>query len=226
MKLFKSKLFIGIICSVFIIAAVSIVIISTFGSSDEKTAFSITDAEKAKLRAHYPAFDSFPPNVSFSPDFKVTIEDVVEKLDLIIVGEVLESISDSKSDIDIEKGTPEAAIFDKQAKLGNDVKSNRVQTKIRVLEILKGQEQSREIIARQSRLFVNYEPKCTPGMKVLLMLTAGKNESEGIYGMTKFGFFFITDDNRVVPAISDEGFDRFTGMYLNDFKNEIKKMIK
>ncbi len=226
MKLFKSKLFIGILGVIVIFATVSIVIINTPAYGNEKTAFSISNAEKSKLRTHYPAYDNFPPLGSINPDFHITVDTMVKESEIIIIGEVIELTNDLYIDISVEKGTPEAALFEKQAKLGNDVKSTRVQTKIKVLESLKGQEDLKEIIAVQNRIFVNYEPKFKLGMKVVLLLQAGEDALKGKYHSSRYGFFYLTDDNRVVSAISDEDFDRFTGMNLNDFKNEIRKMAK
>jgi hypothetical protein len=187
---------------------------------------TLSDNEIAELRKDYMIYDDFPTSVRISDD-NISMDKIVNKSDVIIVGEVMEKLEDYTVNLSKEVGSPENAISNKLKKEGVDNRQTTfTQAKIKVSDYWKGSSEESELIVIQNKIFYDYEPQLKPGDKVLIHLLKGQGPHEGKYWFSKYGFYYITDSGYVLSAVSNHDFEQFTGSNLEKLKDVVKNKMK
>ncbi|HOQ07384.1 MAG TPA: hypothetical protein PK127_01185 [Clostridiales bacterium] len=181
----------------------------------------------SELREKYPLYEYDPPLISMN---KPKFDDLVKRADAFILAEVVEVLPEYTIELIEGSETPEGKIYEKGKEYGMENAEPFVQYRVRVIENItgessgKGEEVRGDIIIAMNAQFKGYAPEPEPGMRIVTPVSKGEGKHEGKYFYSKYGFYYVTDDDYVMSAyVEDHGY-KFSGRTLDHLKKKIREL--
>ncbi|GBF75579.1 hypothetical protein PA598K_03997 [Paenibacillus sp. 598K] len=199
-----------------LIACLSIGIV--YLSSQTKADDYLSAQKIEALRADYPIYDKDPDFLSTVP---LSFQDVFEGVDSVVIGSVVEALPEYSITLPLESEA-DKAVDEKNKELGFDPRREFVQYKLKVEKLIAGEAVDDEIILSHNAMFVGIEPELKPGMELLLGLSKGMDMHEGKYFFSRYGTYYIVEDDYVLPAYEDQVSKTLTGASLTQLIDTIK----
>lgn len=217
----KKQVTLGILC--FILLA-SLVILAVFMYQQHLHKPNILSQERLEdLRKEYPAYNEDPPFASIA---RPTFESIMERSETVVIGEVVSELPEYT--VELVKPDTTDQIIDDKAKsqgLSNSTASFK-QYEIKVIKHIAGEPVEDTIPIAYNADFVGYEPALKPGMSIITGIAKGKDVHEGKYFFTRFGTYYIVDDQYVLSAV-DDGFSKtMNGRTLDDLIDRILQIFE
>jgi len=177
------------------------------------TFFINSKSVSTSCQADYPSLPS--PMLAETVPFSLNEQILNSKL--VVDASVIAVMKDEERSYIPEAGSAEAMI---DAKFGNGVHTFTVRPVIlKVNEILKGSSDS-EITIYISPIALDCSPNFKLEDRLIFMLS---QDDQGKYFPTtaQDGFYYISKDNKIYPAMVTNFLEKYSGISLNDFKNTI-----
>lgn len=211
----------GLILFCLVVAAVVYAVLTASAS-----AFMSGD-KISELRSKYPLYENDPPLIDMK---KPKLEDLVKRADAFVLAEVLEALPEYTVELIEDSDTPEGKLYEKGKEYGMQNTASFMQYRVRVIENItgessgKGEEVRGDIIIAMNAQFRGYAPEPEPGMRIVTPVSKGEGKHEGKYFYSKYGFYYVTDDDHVLSAyVEDDGYE-FTGRTLDHLKKKIREL--
>jgi len=199
-----------------LLVCASIAIVFMSNQTEENDYLSAQKIEA--LREDYPIYDKDPDFVTTVP---LSFHDVFEGVDSVVIGSVVEALPEYSLTLPLESEA-DKAVDEKNKELGFDAKQEFVQYKLKVEKLIAGEAVDDEIILSHNAMFVGIEPELKPGMELLLGLSKGMNMHEGKYFFSRYGTYYIVEDDYVLPAYEDQVSKTLTGASLTQLIDTIR----
>lgn len=187
----------------------------------------MNEDEINRLREKYPLYEEDPPLIDMR---KPKLEDLVKRADAFVLAEVLEALPEYTVELIEDSDTPEGKLYEKGKEYGMQNTASFMQYRVRVIENItgessgKGEEVRGDIIIAMNAQFRGYAPEPEPGMRIVTPVSKGEGKHEGKYFYSKYGFYYVTDDDHVLSAyVEDDGYE-FTGRTLDHLKKKIREL--
>lgn len=187
----------------------------------------MNEDEINRLREKYPLYEEDPPLIDMK---KPKFEDLVKRADAFVLAEVLEALPEYTVELIEDSDTPEGKLYEKGKEYGMQNTASFMQYRVRVIENItgessgKGEEVRGDIIIAMNAQFRGYAPEPEPGMRIVTPVSKGEGKHEGKYFYSKYGFYYVTDDDHVLSAyVEDDGYE-FTGRTLDHLKKKIREL--
>jgi len=187
----------------------------------------MNEDEINRLREKYPLYEEDPPLIDMR---KPKLEDLVKRADAFVLAEVVEALPDYTVELIEDSDTPEGKLYEKGKEYGMQNTASFMQFRVRVIENItaessgKGEDVRGEIIIAMNAQFRGYAPEPEPGMRIVTPVSKGEGKHEGKYFYSKYGFYYVTDDDHVLSAyVEDDGYE-FTGRTLDHLKKKIREL--
>jgi len=123
-------------------------------------------------------------------------------------------------------GESDKAIYEKNKALGFDQKDEFIQRKLKVEKLVAGAPVNDEVILSLNAMFKDIEPQFKTGMKILIALEKGNYMHEGKYFFSRYGTYYIVEENYVLPAYEKVDYDskKLTGASLDQLITTIQSV--
>ncbi len=187
----------------------------------------MNEDEINRLREKYPLYEEDPPLIDMR---KPKLEDLVKRADAFVLAEVVEALPDYTVELIEDSDTPEGKLYEKGKEYGMQNTASFMQFRVRVIENItaessgKGEDVRGEIIIAMNAQFRGYAPGPEPGMRIVTPVAKGEGKHEGKYFYSKYGFYYVTDDDHVLSAyVEDDGYE-FSGRTLDHLKKKIREL--
>jgi len=187
----------------------------------------MSEDEISELRAKYPLYEMDPPLIEIN---KPKLEDLVKRADAFVLAEVVEALPDYTVELIEDSDTPEGKLYEKGKEYGMQNTASFMQFRVRVIENItaessgKGEDVRGEIIIAMNAQFRGYAPGPEPGMRIVTPVAKGEGKHEGKYFYSKYGFYYVTDDDHVLSAyVEDDGYE-FSGRTLDYLKKKLREI--
>lgn len=177
----------------------------------------------AELRKEYPAYNEDPPFTSIA---RPTFESIMERSETVVIGEVVSELPEYTVEL-VKPGTTDQIIDEKAKSQGllNSTASFK-QYEIKVIKHIAGEPVKDTIPIVYNADFIGYEPALKPGMSIITGIAKGEDVHEGKYFFTRFGTYYIVDDQYVLSAV-DDGFSKtMNGRTLDDLIGRILNIFE
>ena len=188
---------------------------------------SMSEDEISELRAKYPLYEEDPPLIEIN---KPKLEDLVKRADAFVLAEVVESSQDYTVNLIESSDTPEGKLYEKWKDHGMQNTAPFMQCKVRIIENITGESSGKvedipgEIIIVMNAQHRGYAPEPEPGMRIVTPVAKGTGGHEGKYFYSKYGFYYVTDDDHVLSAYVEDDDHKYSGKTLKYLKKNLKKM--
>lgn len=175
------------------------------------------------LRKEYLAYNEDPPFTSMD---RPTFESIMERSETVVIGEVVSELPEYTVEL-VKPGTTDQVIDDKAKSQGlSNSTASFKQYELKVIKHVAGETVEDTIPIVYNAAFVGYEPALKPGMSIITGITKGKDVHEGKYFFTRFGTYYIVDDQYVLSAV-DDGFSKtMNGRTLDDLIDRILEIFE
>lgn len=189
---------------------------------------SLDEERLNELRSKYPLYEEDPPLIDMR---KPKLEDLVKRADAFILAEVTEVLPDYTVELITDSDTPEGKLYEKWKEYGMQNTASFMQFKVRVIEDITAESSGKEgilgdIVIAMNAQFRGYTPEPEPGMRIVTPVAKGEGKHDGKYFYSKYGFYYVTDDNYVLPAyVEDDGYE-FSGKTLDILKRKLMEMSR
>jgi hypothetical protein len=100
-------------------------------------------------------------------------------------------------------------------------------TMVKVLDNIVSRQMIGEVITVvQDPIDIKRDPPLTAGMKAIFLISKGTEAKEDPFWFSKYGSYYVTDEDYVISFVSYDIYDKYSGLKLRDFKREMKKIVK
>lgn len=222
MTILKRRNLLLIFLSVILVGGVAI-----YSSSDSSENKSLTEERLVDLRANYPVNYNTLMNVAM---IEVPFSHMLEFSQTAVVAEVIEKLPEYTINLIPDENTPEGILNKKHEEMGFSFAEARFTPfKVKVDEIIAGDPLSEYVNIYYNSDFINTEPDLAPGTKIVVTLFKAPGHPEGNYSFSKFGTYFVVDNDYVLSAyeskeLGEMSFEGKTmnGKTLENLKGEIR----
>ncbi|WP_239328410.1 hypothetical protein [Paenibacillus sp. ACRRX] len=153
---------------------------------------------------------------------KQSFQEVTKLTETIITAEVIGELPEYDIDLTGLPNTPENKINQKRKQNGlSTLTATFTQYEVKVLETINGNPVTGNIKLVYNSVFRGIEPDLKKGMKIVTAIAAGKLAHEGKYYFTRYGTYYIVDNDFVLSAVDDEFSIKMNGRLLKEFIEEI-----
>jgi len=180
-------------------------------------------AEKVEeLRHEYPIYNKDPDFLSTRP---LAFEEIMGGVDSIVIGYIDEMLPSYQISLPLV-GESDKAIYEKNKALGFDQKDEFIQRKLKVEKLVAGAPVNDEVILSLNAMFKDIEPQFKTGMKILIALEKGNYMHEGKHFFSRYGTYYIVEENYVLPAYEKVDYDskKLTGASLDQLITTIQSV--
>ncbi|MNW45642.1 hypothetical protein D3C74_229120 [compost metagenome] len=210
MKLLKRKNLWSIMLFVIIVGGVAV-----YYSIDFTKSNTLSQERLKALRVEYPIVYGTLPNAE---TIELSFSDVLKVSQTAVVAEVIEKLPEYTLDLVADETTPEGVLNEKQENLGFSFsKANFTPYKVRVNEVIAGDPVQEYVNIVNNSDLKEFEPELTPGTKIVVTLFKAPSHPEGNYGFTKYGTYYVVDDDYVLSAYEskEQGEMSFASKVMN-----------
>ncbi|MEJ8307055.1 hypothetical protein [Saccharibacillus sacchari] len=146
----------------------------------------------------------------------IPFEEVLSYADAVVVVTIGERNPDLEVGLITEPGTPEGNLSEKQEAQGaKPASATFISYQAQVKEAVAGAEVGQEINLIVSEELQSVEPVLQPGMEILTAIKKGiGEEQQNNYSFTRYGTYYVVDDNYVLSAFEAE--DQDTSTFTED----------
>lgn len=204
--------------------AYAIIVVVAFYGYQQMDRAQLSQKRLAELREIYPAYNADHP-LYFLDKSNMTFENIIQSSSSVVVGEVISKLPEVEIDLFGNVGTPEYEINQKRQE--NNLPTSYAtftQYEIRRLEHIRGKQVDDILYLIHNADHNGIEPELKPGMKIVAALGEGTGPHEGKYWMTRFGMYYIVDDQYVLSTVEDEYAEQMNGRTLTYLKKKIMEM--
>ncbi|NMM52546.1 hypothetical protein [Paenibacillus aquistagni] len=175
-----------------------------------------------ELREFYPAFNQSSP---LSEQRDLTFEEVINLSETYIIGEVVKPLSNYEVDL---SGEPGGSVHKVKEKLRDKGVATRdsieyLQYEIKAIETIAGEPVNDTIIVTFSSDKTGYFPSFDQGKKFILPLGKEKGSKIGKYGTTKYGLYYIVDENYALSVVENSSTKAFNGKSVDEIVKTIRE---
>ncbi|MEK5058024.1 hypothetical protein BK126_07015 [Paenibacillus sp. FSL H7-0326] len=182
-----------------ILQLICLMVLLTGCANVAPAASSLSPERINELRQEYPAEQGFPPNIMAR---EIPFQQVLEVADAVIIAEVVQPNPNFHSELFTEPNTPEGALAEKTNKQNlSPAVYEFFSYQVRVEEVIYGETVENIIDLFYSSEMKGFEPELEAGMKIVTAIMSGTgDEQEGKYSYTRYGTYYIVDENYVLSA--------------------------
>ncbi|WNS42871.1 hypothetical protein [Paenibacillus sp. MMS20-IR301] len=192
---------------------------------------SLSRERIAELRDQYPVNHSTLQNAMTK---ELSFTDVIDFSQTVAEVEVIEKLPEYTLNLINDENTPEGKLNQKQKSMGfSFAEAKFIPFKVKVNEVIAGESVGEYVNLIYNSDLSESEPDLTPGTKLVTSLFRASLHPEGNYFSTKYGSYYVVDDNYVLSAYEnkEQGETGFAGKLLNgktldNLKEEIKAYKK
>lgn len=176
---------------------------------------------RASAQSDYPKL-SAPASISFAGSPDTTLTQQVSNSKLVVDATVVKVLPDETRVFTPEKGSGEAKIYKKKGISSSTYTVRPVELKIN--DTLKGSSKSDTITMYLTPVEMDSSPDFKTYKHLVFMLS---DYISGGYTPTTLqdGYYYISDDNKVYPAVNSNKLKTYSGVTVDDFKRDIKNII-
>ncbi|WP_340388111.1 hypothetical protein [Paenibacillus sp. FSL E2-0151] len=184
-----------------------------------------------ELRKEYPLSTGVPATINMR---EVSFNEVMAFGDGVVVAEVLKVLPSFRVELSTKPGTPERKVADKDRANGiTSYQPEFISYQVKVNEVVTGEDVEKDTFLFYNADFAGVEPELKPGMKIIAVVKKGTTgEQIGGYSFTRYGTYFIVDDDYVLAAYEGESeeildfTEQTNGIQLDVFMDKIKNLPK
>ncbi|WP_151737511.1 hypothetical protein [Paenibacillus tengchongensis] len=176
---------------------------------------SLSPERIAELREEYPVVLG---TLTEAVSKELSFPKILDVSQTAAVVEVLEKLPEYTLNLIGDANTPEGKLDEKHRSMGfSFAEAQFTQFRVKVTELIAGDPVEEYINLYYNSDFQDIEPDLAPGTKLVTILFKAPSHPEGNYSFTKFGTYYVVDDNYVLSAYeSDEhGEMSFPGKPMN-----------
>ena len=207
------KALVWMICIILVISVAFVSLLTLFFKEDV-----LSNEEVELLRAEYPYYDETLPDVSMTATVN-DIRKVVKKNDTFIYCEVMgEPLIE---EVYIMSGVPEI-----DEKLYKDIEQGflRYQYPVKIISDTEGIfQKGQEISFCYGIIFQEYSPSPKAGDKIIIPISVGLGENEGIFFSDAIGYYSVTEKGYVMSAFKENSTKVYSGKKAD---NLMKTLVK
>jgi hypothetical protein len=155
-----------------------------------------------------------------------SLEQLTKFSDLVVVGTFVDTKKFDKQSPSLPKNSGvEAIVKDAQARGEEGIKFDYLDYKIKVNDVIFGDEALKEFTLRVNSMIGDGLPTFHSGSKLVLFLA---KSNLGHYALvhSQGSFFYVSDKNNVYPLLKTGVFEANTGMNLDNFTSNLRKIEK
>lgn len=172
----------------------------------------------SQLRIDYPAYNENPELV----DMKVpTFEEIIKGVDSVIIGRVVRELPPYEVDL---SPLLQPELRAKENASGISSKHQFHQVEIEVVRHISGKPVNKVIPLAYNAMFEGYEPRLKTGMIIVVGIANGSGVHQGKYFFTRFGTYYIVDDEYVLSAVDDAFSQQMNGHKVDRLIEKIKEI--
>lgn len=212
-----------ILFGLFLLAAVILIIfVVTFLATQQPTRLS--QEQLLELREEYPAYNRDHPLIEVIR--WPTFQEVMERVDAIVIGEVIAEIPEYVVNLSRPLMIDER-LLEKESSLELPPSTARFrQFEVKVIKHIAGEPVEDIIHLSYNAMFAGYEPDLSPGMSIITGIGKGRDLHEGKYHFSRFGTYYVIDDQYVLSTVDDEFSSTMNGQTLDIFIDHILEIRK
>lgn len=182
-----------------------------------------------ELRKEYPLSTGVPATINMR---EVSFREIMTYGDGVVVAEVMNVLPSFRVELTTEPGTPERKMADKDRVNGiTPYQPEFISYQVKVHEVVAGDDVADDTFLFYNADFAGVEPELKTGMKIIAVVKKGTTgEQLGGYSFTRYGTYYIVDDDYVLAAYEGESDElrEFTeqtnGIQLDAFMDKIKNL--
>ncbi|WP_028544192.1 hypothetical protein [Paenibacillus taiwanensis] len=194
-------------------------VLSMYIYNEKSSSIGLSADRIHELRQEYPSLDGEHATYHMK---KQSFQDVTKLTETIITAEVVGELPEYVIDLTGLPNTPEDKINQKRKQNGlPSLTATFSQYEVKVLETVNGKPVTGNIKLVYNSAFRGIEPDLKKGMKIVTAISAGKLAHEGKFYFTRFGTYYIVDNDYVLSAVDDEFSVKMNGRPLKEFIDEI-----
>ncbi|WP_028544195.1 hypothetical protein [Paenibacillus taiwanensis] len=211
----KTKVFSLVACSIILLVISYLVIYSNNSGS-------LSSERIHQLRLNYPAYNNESAMYHVK---RPSFQEIAKVSESIISAEVIGELPEYEIDLFGQPNTPEFKINEKMKKNGLPTKrATFVQYEVKVLETLNDEPVNGNIKLVYNKAFKDAEVDLKKGTKIITVIAKGDTVHEGKHFFTKFGTYYIVDNDYVLSAVDDDFSKKMNGKTVTSLLDEIKSM--
>lgn len=188
----------------------------------------LSEKEIDELRTTYPVYKGNPGLMSMR---EPTLEESVQYADTFVLAEVIEQLPEYTIKLISNAQTPEGEIYEKGEDFGLTDTASFLQYRVKIIDDLFDSQLVQKNDADEITISINSEfkgfaPELKPGMKFLSPVSVGTEIHEGRYSYSKYGFYYVTEDDYVLSAFPEDSKAELTGKQIDYVKSALRKIKK
>jgi hypothetical protein len=210
----------------FVLACMALVLALGFNQFFSNKNSAAKSSTPTSFDSHSHAGEKYPEPPMLTLNFPKSYDETLKQSNLVISGEVIENKDRYYSNV---KDAAVNAIDNK--KISNGITPGDgpavIPTKVKVVDVLAGATDSKEITILQSEIFEGYEPKLMKGKKMVFFLQK-VDGIENTYVVTHpyAGYMEIDENGKINPVYKENDFNSLSGLQVNDIKVKFKEKQK
>ncbi len=178
----------------------------------------LTPERISQLRIDYPAYNENPELVDMKAP---TFEEIIKEVDSVIVGRVVRELPPYEVDL---SPLLQPELRAKGNASGISSRHQFHQVEIEVVRHISGKPVDQKIPLAYHAMFEGYEPKLKSGMNIVVGIASGSGVHQGKHFFTRFGTYYIVDDEYVLSAVDDAFSQQMNGQKLERLIAKIKEI--
>ncbi|WP_028544197.1 hypothetical protein [Paenibacillus taiwanensis] len=175
-----------------------------------------------ELRVSYPASNADHP---YYNSRRLTFQEVVNQAESIIRAEVIGQLPEYEVDLFGAPNTPEYKVNEKKKNLSMPTSAAKfTRYEVKVIETISGIPVTGSIELVYNSDFKGVEPDLKTGMEIITTIGAGERSHAGKYFFTRYGTYYIVDNDYVLSAVDDDFSKKMNGKTMETLLDEIKEI--
>ncbi|WP_340399932.1 hypothetical protein [Paenibacillus sp. FSL H8-0079] len=202
---------------------------SPFSESQNTASIRLSSDRMKELREQYPLSTGVPATINMR---EVSFNEIMAFGDGVVVAEVVKVLPSFRVELSTEPGTPERKMADKERDNGmTPYQPEFISYEVKVHEVVTGDDVAEDTFLFYNADFAGVEPELKPGMEIIAVVKKGTTgEQLGGYSFTRYGTYYIVDDDYVLAAYEGESeelrdfTEQTNGIQLDAFMDKIKNL--